>query len=297
MVIVFFLPIPVSHTTSVTIRAPFEKVLAQVSSLERWKRWWPEPSGVQVIGDTNFHTPRTEYRIDRKQSLGLVLTQDNKSVYHLLTVTPGAGDSSCTLDWKEIAYLRTAVTARIKSFFNRGDNYTPAALTQHIRESTEVPLKYYGFRITIEPVEDTLVLVQQIYCTKENVNRSIEQIYTTVQQYLDALHYTGRAERMFFVDSVRSDSVRVMAGFSITKRIPLKAPFQMMTMPKAHIVTGEYEGDYRNIGSIHAAMNEYMKDHNITPVAVVYEKLLTQPRTREDSMHVKARVYYPSFIP
>lgn len=296
LIIVYFLPIPIQQSAAVTIHAPYEKTLERITSLNRWKAWWPDSAGAGVKGDTVFYTPDAEYRLDRKEILGLVLTERNKSVYHLLTVTPANYDTTSTLQWKKVCYLRTAVSDKIRAFFG-SRNYTVQELLQRIKENLEDPLKYYGFAIRIEPVEDTFVLVKNLYCTKANLNSSIQEMYSALQQYLDVVHYTGRAEKMLHVDSSGRDSVRVMAGFSIAKLLAVKLPLQMMTMPKAHIVTGDYEGNYRNIFQIHEAINAYMKDHNIGMVAVVYEKMLTDPHTAQDSMHVKVKVYHPSMLP
>lgn len=296
LIITCFLPIPVSQTSEVTIHAQFQKTLDQVSSLQRWKAWWPDTGGISVTGDTVFRTPETEYRLRSKQSLGLVLAQPARSVYHVLTVSPAGYDTVCTLQWKRLSYLRTAITDGIGSLFNNR-SYTPGQLLQRVKESMEDPVKYYGFPIRVEPVEDTFILVKNSYATKATVQSRIRESYTSLHQYLDSIRYTGRAEKMFHVDSVSRDSVRVMAGLSLAKRIAVKPPFRLMTMPRAHIVVGDYEGDYKNIYRIHQAVSTYMKDHNIMPVAVVYEKMLSDPRTAQDSLHVRVKVYHPPMIP
>ena len=170
-------------------------------------------------------------------------------------------------------------------------------MLQRVKESMEDPVKYYGFPIRVEPVEDTFILVKSSYAGKAMVQSRIGEIYTSLHQYLDSIHYTGRAEKMFHVDSLSRDSVQVMAGLSLEKRIAVKPPFRLMTMPRAHIVVGDYEGDYNNIYRIHQAVIAYMKDHNIMPVAIVYEKMLSDPHTAEDSLHVRVKVYHPPMIP
>lgn len=296
LIIVYFLPIPVSQSASVVVHGPYEKALERIITLNRWKTWWPDSANASVKGDTIFHTPETDYRLDRKEVLGLVLTERNKSVYNLVSVTPADYDTVCTLHWKKVSYLRTALSDKIRSFFN-SRNYTMQELLQHIKENLEDPLKYYGFAISIEPIKDTFMLVKNIYCTKANLQNCIRNIYSLLRQHLDSVHYNDRVERMLYIDSAYRDSVMVMAGFSITKRVDAQPPLRMMTMPKAHIVVGDYEGDYKNIQLIHTAIKAYMKDHDIEPVAVEYEKMVSDPRTSQDSMHVKVRVYHPSLLP
>lgn len=296
LIVVYFLPIPVSGTDELVIHAPYEKTWGQISSLQRWRAWWPDTAGVGVNGDTIFRTPTAAYQLRNKQTLQLVLAERDKPVYHLLTVIPQGNDTSCTLQWKKISYLRTAVSDKIGGLFGNHP-YGPAQLLQRIKESMEDPVKYYGFPIGVVPVEDTFVLVKDGYAVKSGLQSRLQELYASLQQHLDSVGYTGRAEKMFHVDSLGGDSVQVMAGLSLTKPVAVKPPFRLMTMPKAHIVVGEYEGAYKNIFRIHQAMINYMKDHNIMPVAVAYEKMLREPRTAQDSEHVRMKVYYPPMIP
>lgn len=296
LIIVFFLPIPVSQTSEVTIHASFQKTLEQVSVLSRWKFWWPDTAGVSVAGDTIFRTGDTEYRLRSKQTLGLVLAQPNQTVYHILTVIPTGSDTTCTLQWKKLSYLRTALPDKISSLF--GDHaYAPVRLLQRVKESMEDPVKYYGFPIRVAPVEDSIVLVKNAYASKAALRHQLQESYASLQRYLDSVNYKGRAEKMFYVDSISADSVQVMAGISLAKWVDAKPPFRLMTMPPAHIVVGEYTGDYKNMYVVHQAVSSFMKDHNIMPAAVPYEKMLSDPRTAQDSTHVRMKVYYPPMIP
>lgn len=296
LIIIYFLPIPVTQTDSVAIQAPYEKTWGQISSLQQWRNWWPDTVGINIMGDTVFNTPRSSYYLRNKQTLHLVLEQPGIPVYHVLTVIPGASNTLCTLQWEKISYLRRAVSDKISALF--GSNpYAPAQLLEQVKESMEDPVKYYGFPIRVEPVEDTFVLVKHGLATKATIPARVRELYGSLQQHLDSLHYTGRAEKMFHVDSLRGDTVEVMAGLSLAKPVEANAPFRLMTMPRAHIVVGEYEGNYRDIYRIHQAMVNYMKDHNIAPVAVVYEKMLSDPHTAQDSLRVRVKVYHPPMIP
>lgn len=296
LIVVYFLPIPVSQTDEVVIHAPFEKTWGQISSLQRWKGWWPDTAGIFIKGDTVFHSPAVEYQLRNKRALQLALVQQNQSVYHILTVIPEGNNTSCILQWKKISYLRTAVFDKIRALFGNL-LYAPAQLLRQVKESMEDPVKYYGFPISVVPVEDTFVLVKGGYAVKAGLQSRLLELYTSLQQYLDSIRYTGRAEKMFHVDSLGGDSVQVMAGLSLAKPVKAVPPFRLMTMPRAHIVVGEYEGNYQEIYRVHQAMSNYMKDHNIMPVAMVYEKMLSEPRTAQDSLHVKVRVYHPPMIP
>ena len=295
-VLVYFLPIPVTQTARVTIRMPYLKTFEQISSLENWKRWWPDSTAVMVKGDTIFANGRTAYILNEKKMLSLVFKEDYRLVYHVLTVVPATYDSVSTVQWKKLSYLRTAVDDQLGGWFGR-HKYSPDDLLQSLKKTLEDPVRYYGFPISVGPVEDTFVLVKSTFTTRSRLQESILNTYRFLHSYLDSVHYTGRAERMLYMDSSRADSVEVIAGFSITKLLNVQLPLRVMTMPKAHIVIGEYEGDYRNIGAIHRAIQNFMLDHRISAVAIEYEKMLSNPRTAQDSQHVRVKVYHPSYIP
>ncbi len=296
LIIVYFLPIPVTTTADITIRLPYAKTLEQVNHLEQWQYWWPDSERGEVIGDTLFRAGNTEYRLDSKELLSIVVTERNKSVYDVVTVIPATYDSVSTVQWKKLSYLKTAVNDCLAAVFGR-HAYRPSELLQALKSRLEDPMKYYGFRISVEPIVDTFVLVKNTMVPKDSLQAGVVRTYTLLRRYLDSVHYTGRAERMMYVDSSHPDSVEVIAGYSITRFLEVKSPMRIMTMPKAHIVVGEYEGDYKNIGAIHKAIEAFMQDHRISAVAIEYEKMLSYPRTAKDSMHVRVKVYHPSYIP
>jgi effector-binding domain-containing protein len=293
--IVYFLPIPVSQSHTVSVDLSFDKLLYQVNDLKHWKAWWPDSTS-QTIGDTVFKTSSSTYVLKRKDPLRITLSQDNNSILNFISVEPNGDNSTAILRWKQVSYIKTAINQKFKLLIGK-ERHSIDELLKQIKDHVEDPVKYYGFNIRIEPVIDTFVLVKRQQCLKENIPSCLRELFASLQGQLDKAYYRGRAEKMFFVDSSRTDSIVIIAGISIERRLDILSPFEIKTMPKAHIVVGDYEGDYKHIDLIHKAMVRYMSDHHISAVAVPYEKINVIPQTRQDSLHVKVKVYYPPYLP
>ena len=295
-VVIYFLPIPVTQTKSVVVHAHYDKVLGQINNVNAWKNWWPATAGAATtVNDTSLQIHGITYTLKERQPLSIVVAQNNQRVYHVVSVLPSPADTLTTVSWKTLSYLRTAVNQMAASLFFI-QPYSPKNLLQRLKSQIDDPVKYYGFVIREERVEDTIILVTNTACTKAMIPGCLRKTFATLQQQLQQAHYQGRAVPMFHVDSTGGDSVHIMAGFSISQNIIVHKPYRMMSMPRAHIVVGYYDGDYANIGRLHEAILLYMKEKKIGMVAVPYEKVLSNPQTATDSVRVKAKVYHPAML-
>jgi effector-binding domain-containing protein len=67
----------------------------------------------------------------------------------------------------------------------------------------------------------------------------------------------------------------------------------MAVPPKGRAVVGYYEGNYAGLKKLYAAMEKYIYDKHLHPVAAKYEKYLINPHSSADSLHMKIEIYYP----
>jgi hypothetical protein len=295
-ILLYFLPITITQNSSLTVHASYDKIMTGLNAATAWKKWWPDSAHTTAVNDTLLQCGSNRFSLQQHTPLSVIITQNGQQAFHAVTVAPNSNNTASTLSWKKVRYLRTAVQETLKSWF--GDaSYSAATLVQSLKTYIEDPVKYYGFAIQVEPVSDTFILTQKQVCHKSEVPTVLKRTFAALKQQLMQQQYKGKAEPMFFVDSTYADSTFVMAGISIDKDMAAPAPFRMMDMPKAHIVTGHFEGAYKNIGQLHKAMDRYMQDNKISPVAVPYEKVLTPLTTAQDSQHVKVKAFHPSLLP
>ncbi|TDH29317.1 hypothetical protein EXU57_04435 [Segetibacter sp. 3557_3] len=294
LVIIYFLPIPVSQTRSIIIEGSYEKVQYLLNDLHHWRIWWPDPAAIKSIDNTLLVTIQDRYVLQRKEALGLQLSNNKQGILHTISVHP-LNEATTAVSWQVNSSFRNLAGEKLGAFF--GTRTSIQSCLNSLKSHVEDPDKYYGYNIRVVPVEDTLIVVNRMACSKPAISSCLRALSGALQRALTTAGYTGKAEKMFYVDSSRNDTTFVMAGLSIEKRVLVRPPIEMMKMPKAHIVVGEYEGDYVHVGRIHQAMLRYMKDHNISQVAVPYEKFMVEPRNAMDSQHVKLKVYYPPYIP
>jgi effector-binding domain-containing protein len=70
----------------------------------------------------------------------------------------------------------------------------------------------------------------------------------------------------------------------------------VLEMPSGgKILTGYYEGDYEGFKKLYAAMDRYVGDKGLKLIAVPYERYLTDPRSIQDSLHMKIGIYFLVF--
>ena len=162
----------------------------------------------------------------------------------------------------------------------------------------ETPNLYYGYLIEKRGVIDSLVMTEKIITLKKNQTSAIIKLYRDILEYASMNNFNVNASspRMANYYEINKDSVQIMAGIPVDKKAPEKSNISYLEMPShGKMLVGHYEGDYAGLKKLYHAMDKYLIDKHLHTIASPYEKYLTNPKSSDDSLHMKIDSGIPFF--
>ncbi len=295
--------IPVKQTNELGVEANFYNVLEQLNYPSNWIKW--QASLQQIFNkdsvkcrikndavNSAFSIEIPEHTFYVKKSTPLTFTVEEKiknkfSVYGITVV-------STTLPNKT-----NIATIRRLSLFNyifSSNKKNAADITaNNLKTFLENPTAFYGYKLKIEGVVDTNVVVtKKIVATKDR-QRQLASMYNDLTAFIHANNLTVMQPKIASLKTRSNDSTEMMAGIPVNKTVPSNPDIQFVKMPKGRMLVGEYEGIYSKKASLSNAMEKYIRDHMMVGVAVPYEKYLNDSIPANDTSIVKLKMYYPVF--
>jgi effector-binding domain-containing protein len=239
-----------------------------------------------------LRTNDDQYYVVSKNAANIIVKEENagKQIYHSIFVFPDSNIDMTHVVWIENLSPFAWAKEKIYPTGNIEKNL------QNLKNYFEDTKQYYGLEIQIQPVTDTLVLTKTITTSKKNQINALANLYKNIIAYSDEndLGVNANTPRMANFYEINKDSVKIMAGIPVNKKASAKNDFSYMEMPShGKILTGFYEGDYAGFKRSYSNMNRYIFDKRLKPVAIPYERYLTNPKTREDSLHMKIELCFP----
>jgi len=294
--IYLIIPSRVSVTQSVAVTATQEGTLRFLSSLPKWKKFWPGTSGENrdstrfySYGGYNFFLKTVLYN-----AIELNAERNKDSVPTALYILPYQLDSF-KLQW-------TALLPSTNNPFKRIQNYIKAkqlsSILKIILDTMGASLSkvetIYGIDIKKEKVP-----FQHFITTKKLLvqDPSTETIYTMVEELKgyaakEGAHQTDQP--IFNVHPTEESQYTLQVAIPIDKDIPDNDLFSHKWMMKGgNILTAEVKGGLREIEKAKAQVNEYIIDYRRSVIAIPFQMLLTDRRAEPDSAKWITRLYFP----
>ena len=302
LLIGFLLIGPVSFNIKkrITINASIFNVVDQFTELHNWKHWHPGLIGKDSSTfnyskitrgiNSSLSVLKQKYTITSVNSEGISIEEEvnGDKIYQSISAFPDSFNTITHVTWIKVA----SFSNWIKEKFNRGNEMENGL--KNLKSYIEDPEKFYGFHIEIESVSDTLLVTKKAMASKDKIIPTLRNLYTDLNQYLQE-NKMNHAERMAGFNLRENDSVEIMAGITVERKEPEKNGIAYMQMPRGRMLVGDYQGPYDKISQLYIAMNQYLVDKELKRVAMIYEKYFTDPHSKEDSAHMKIKIYYPIY--
>jgi effector-binding domain-containing protein len=293
----FFAPIHLTVTKDLTIVMPIDQVSHQITNIQNWQNWFPGLKGKDsaVFNHINLANPVLNINSDRYTTLdtrpNAIAVEEEKGrekVYHYFILSADSFGNATKVNWTRSLTMFAWCKNKI------APSPTEEAALDGLKQFMEDPKTYFGFAFHIEPVADTLVLTKKIMTTKLNQLAGLAGIYHYLLKYAydNNISLDSNGPRIAYIKSFNNDSTLVMGGFPITQRIQNKGGVECLEMPKnGKMLVGLYEGPYKNLDKLIAAMDQYIQIKHIQKVSSMYEKFLSKPTSIKDSTNVKIEVH------
>jgi len=299
----FFAPIEFGIKKQISIKASIIDVTKQVTDLRNWPHWnialkKQDTSLFQfskITNNTNsfLRFNNRQYTIVQQNGAFVIVKENNENarpVYHSLYAFPDSLGTSTNILWVK----NVSPFAWIKEKLNSSGEIE-ADLTS-LKNFMEDPNQYYGFPLRIQFIPDSFIITKNAVTSKNNQTKTLAKLYSSILEFAAAnnIQINPNSPRIANYYNLNNDSVKITAGIPANKKAPEKNNISYMKIPpRGKALVGYYEGDYARIKKIHIAMNQYLADKHLQPIAAPYEKYLTNPQSAQDSLHMKIEIYYP----
>jgi hypothetical protein len=299
-----FAPITFGIKKEIIISAPLIKVANEVTDLRNWIHWnaalkTKDSSSFKMSETTNkndswLQANGNAYLIVSQSPANIIVKEENtgKEIYHSIFVFPDSNIDITRVVWIE----------NLSPFRWAKEKIAPAGNIekdlQNLKNYFEDTKQYYGLDVRIQPPGDTLVLTKITITTKKNQLSVLADLYKDIIAFSDKnnMGINENTPRMANFYETNKDSVKILAAIPVNKKVSVKNNFSYMELPSnGRILTAFYEGDYVGFKKLYNNMNRYVYDKHLKPSAIPYEKFLTNPKNREDSLHMKILLCYPTF--
>jgi effector-binding domain-containing protein len=302
LIVVFLIWAPLNFgiKREIAIKSSIYNVAPELTNLRNWKNWYPELETADTASFTYSASTTAvnsflrmgdhQYTIlEGNPAYTLVKEQSPGNLeYHSLYASPDTFGISSRVVWirsiSPLHWLRDKL-------FPQGEMDTAL---QHLKRFMEDPSQYYGFPLSIVPVEDTLVLTTTQISTKK------DRIPTLLGLY-QQLHEFGKLNRidvsqipMASFSPTENDSIRISAGIPVSQKGPVKKGIAYLSMPKmGRMVKGTYEGPYSGLKRLYHAMEKFMSDKGLQKISLPYEKYVSGPPSLTDSGNIRINLCFP----
>ncbi len=157
--------------------------------------------------------------------------------------------------------------------------------------------KLYGYEIRLVPVTDTAFLFSRETVPLSQKKEATTQLFDQLIQYADKNNAGYNGVRIFY--SLKTeDSVTLFASIGVTNRVSTgeTGPIQYKMMPfEKNLLEATYQGPYGEADKVFRALEQFKQDHNMTSMAIPFQKFLSDGYSFSDEQIVQLKVYYPVF--
>jgi hypothetical protein len=217
----------------------------------------------------------------------------NRIKQFLFTAMPiDTSSNSCTL-W--LVYKSTL----LDHWLDKGDLEKNAVRSlANLKDQMEDTRRFYGYPITQTTVTDTSFLFLPAVVPVTEKKAATKALFDKLIAYAKEKNagYTGT--RIFYSSPEGKDLVRLHASIVIRNNIrtaPDEAiQFKRMPFGK-NLLVADYTGPFGEVSKVYTAMENYKSDHNLSSMAIPFQKFMTDGYDFADDQMVEMKVYYPIY--
>jgi len=156
------------------------------------------------------------------------------------------------------------------------------------------PTRFYGLPIQFKNPSDTIFLTRRETMTSgHDIFKKLTDLFHELDSFAFAHHVKPIGSRNVSFEFLPGDTTKIMAGIHINQVIDGDYLVKCQQLPGNQVlVTGSYEGPFRDRFIAYRAMEKYIYDHQLNKASADFEKYLS-PLPVSDSSIIKMELIYP----
>jgi effector-binding domain-containing protein len=185
---------------------------------------------------------------------------------------------------------KTNLFGYLKGLLLKDDKPSPVAGLKNYLEDTRL---YYGFTIRKELTSEKLIAVKRGSFINSDLHQQADKMLSQLNGVIlkNKLKIVSPLQLQYL--STTKDSVQVMLGLPVDKKVTPSNDIEYMTMPKGRILVGDYSGIYKDKEKLYDAIGRYMRDNYIHPIIRPFERFDNNKLPASDTTVVNMQLIVP----
>jgi hypothetical protein len=291
---------PVKRSSVLIINANFSNVYQSLNNSRNWVKWQTELKNqaldVTFKNDSanalfEINGPAVKFTVKKSGLTGFDIIRkkvsghgENEYNYTLIA-------DSAVLKTDVYVIQKTNLFGYVKSFLV-DDKYKDTPV-KDLKAYMEDPQLYYGYKITEHIAPEKTLIIKRTTVLKNMVCKNNQDFLTSLYSIAlknnlavtDAMH-------LQYISSV-GDSVTVMMGLPVNRKILIKGDAENMGMPGGKELVGYFKGKYSDRKKLYRAMQLYIADRFIQTQTLPLEKFNHNKLPDNDDAIVDMQVVIP----
>lgn len=302
-VVVLFYLLFVQHEFKKTLilKLPILTVTEQFNTPKNLQKWFvpfinatasPSDSVTQTNKSITDGTYRLEVNNTSIYSAILTFSKGKKTKEFLFSAMPDSTKGGFTI--LTIIYKNSY----LKEWLFKSDLEQKALSSfTGFKEYLDDTKRIYGYEINPVKVVDTLFLFKRQTVSLSDKRNTTKSLFENLIAYADKNNLGYNGNRIFY--SVKGDdNITLFASIGITREIeiPETEEFEIKRMPfEKNLLEAIYQGPYGEASKVFEALKQYLSDHNLSSIAIPYQKFISDGYDFADEQVVQMKIYCPIF--
>lgn len=296
-IIYLFIPSVVRVSATQTLALPVQAATRTFSDGVKLKSWWPDSiPGNGKISFKNFTFRFAKF--DISNMLGVTIFKDNQyedslsSVLNFLVL----GNDSSIINWKCEFKTSLSPIVRVRQFLKfRELKKTMSSILSSFSQYGSNVTNIYGFNIQREKVPDSIVVSEKHEYTYYPGTSEIYASIHSLEEYLRQQNATQSNLPMYNI-TPDGNKYKLMTAIPINKEIKESAAQKIKNLLyHGNILTAEITGGNYCLDNAFKSLTNYIRDYELTPVAISYQVLLTDRQKNTDTSQWKTKICFPIY--
>ncbi|HEY8928413.1 MAG TPA: hypothetical protein VIM55_04445 [Mucilaginibacter sp.] len=287
--------IPVTKTVSFKINASFFNVYNQISLPKKWMHWQSDLKGITNLNDIKtdsaaenltIKAPSISFKIIKGGLGNFVIEQNQSKKYSYVLMPDEKSGKTIVVVSESISIWRYLLT----SIAGDATHRTPLG---DLKTFMETPALYYGFNIQKKFTAEKLIVVEKASLSRVGFSEQSRRMLLDLNDFIakNDLKITSPLQLQYV--SEKPDSLQIMMGFPVDKKVASGNKVEYMTMPKGKILIGDFNGIYKDRRKLYDAMRRYMNDNYIRPMILPFEVFGNNKLPESDTAKVSMQLAIP----
>jgi len=286
--------IPVTAEKRVIIRASMLNTTRELSKPAEWLKWQPAltaacagNTGCSTVFDSaensfSIKAPQSNILVTSRGPIFTITETGNNPANYVYTVIPSIEDDSTSV------LIETKQNLLQSLFTSFSSKPYPAKAIDSLKSFMETPERYYGFKIEMHAIIDSNVVAITQKTSVANRVATLHSMQAAINNYISANQLIKLPVTMVHYQQSNNDSLEMMMGVPVNKTAkPAGNVSCMQLTPKGRMVMAYYKGSFAGRADVYKAVQRYMSDRQLRPVAASFERYTTNAIPENDSSQIE----------